>query len=82
MMSASLNVMTVCDMGVVRSLFVIARFMVFGCFAMMFGSMLTMFRRFLVVFNSFRHILFSTIRVPTTGWIGLGRLVRHKLCLG
>ncbi len=82
MVSARLNVVTMCDVGVVSRLFMIASFMVLGCFAMMLGSMLTMFRRFLMVFNSFRHFQFSTIRVPTAGWIGLARLVRPELCLG
>ena len=71
MVRARLNVVTMCDVGVVSCLFMIASFMVFGCFAMVLGSMLTMFRGFLVVFNSFRHFLYSTIRVPTAGWIGL-----------
>jgi hypothetical protein len=82
MVNAGLDMVAMCDVGVVSCLFMIASFMVLSCFAMMFGSMLTMFRGFLMVFNSFRHFLFSTIRVPTAGWIGLRRLVCSQLCQG
>jgi len=44
---------TVCNFGMVRSLFVIATFRMFGSFAMMFGCVFVMFGRFLVVFIYF-----------------------------
>jgi len=56
---------TVCNFGMVRSLFVIATFGMFGSFAMMFGRVFVMFRRLLVVF----------IYLVTAHWLLLSKLI-------
>jgi hypothetical protein len=43
-MMGSVQRMSVCDMGMVAALFVIARFVVFGCFAVMFRRVFMVFR--------------------------------------
>jgi hypothetical protein len=53
--------MPVSGMGMVRSLFVIARLMVLGGFAMMLGRMLVMLRGFVMVLNT---LMLAHISLP------------------
>jgi hypothetical protein len=51
-MMGSVHRMSVCDMGVVPGLFVIARFVVFGRFPVMCGRLFMMMRGLVMVFRS------------------------------
>ena len=51
-MMGSVHRMSVCDVGVVPGLFVIARFVVFGRFPVMCGRLFMMMRGLVMVFRS------------------------------